>query len=178
MFDRVREHIGEVIDIANKCPDKYQEKCFEVLLSALVQGESLPVGTTVAPREKPAQTVPTANFFEQNGISSEEYSRVFEYDGSSCSIIVANLKDTAKSNKQAKLALLLGVKGLLETGDAHLSRDSLVELCEEHDAYDKTNFSKHMKGSRKQWLLQRGDGWNLTVPGKKEAAQVIKQLAE
>ena len=181
MFDRVREHIGEVIDIADKCPDKYQEKCFEVLLSALVQGETLAVGTAVgmavAPPGAPVQAAPEVAFFQQNDISPQEWSQVFDYDGSSYSIIVVDLKEKPMSKKQIRLALLLGIKGLLETGEPYLSKDSLIELCREHDAFDATNFSKHMKRN-KRWLVPKGEGWNLTVPGKKQAATVIKQLAE
>jgi len=35
MFENVKVSLNEVIEIANKCPERYQVKCFEILLDAL-----------------------------------------------------------------------------------------------------------------------------------------------
>lgn len=179
MFNRVKEYLNEIIDIADKCPEKYQVKCFEVLLSALVKPETLPVGATAGAPQASVTTglMPRADFFTENDISQEERSRVFYFDGSSWSIIVKNLKVKEKSKKQVSLALLLGIKGLLETNEALLSKNALIDVCRQYVAYDSTNFAKHMKRA-KHLLMPKGEGWVLTIPGKEKAAEVIKELAQ
>jgi hypothetical protein len=87
------------------------------------------------------------------------------------------LKETAKSKKQVKLALLLGIKGLLENNDPFLSKASLIALCEEHGAYDLPNFSAIMKKAKQLFVSRDSEGWTLTVPGRKKAAELIKELA-
>lgn len=171
MFNKVKECLSEIIAIADKCPEKYQVKCFEVLLNALVRPE-ISTGGTVGEVPVPAKS----NFFSRYNITEEEWSKVFAFDGSSFSIIV-NLKDKAIARKQIKLALLLGVKNLLETGVSAFSRVSLVELCEKYATFDSSNFAKHMN-KKKNLLLSKGDGWVLTRPGENEAAELIKELAQ
>lgn len=179
MFNKVKECLSEIIAIADKCPEKYQVKCFEVLLNALVRPEISPIGgareVPVAEGEAPVPAKP--DFFSRYSIAEEEWTRVFDFDGVSCSIIVKDLKDKPVARKQKKLALLLGVKRLLESGEPAISKDSLVELCREYSAYDSTNFALHMKNAR-NLLFPKGDGWVLTVPGKEAAAEVIRELAE
>lgn len=172
MFEKVKENLNEVISIANRCPEKYQEKCFEILLSSLVRPE-IPSIEGVAGAAIAAKT----DFFSRYNISQEEWTRIFHFDGSSYSVIVKDLKEKTTTKKQVKLALLLGIKGLLETGEALISKDSLVELCKNYAAYDPTNFAKYMK-KNKNLFLAKGDGWVLTMPGQDKAAEVIKELAK
>ena len=74
------------------------------------------------------------------------------------------------------MALLMGVREFLNTGEAFFSRDSLIELCKKYSVYDYSNFAKHMT-KNKDLFLAKGDGWVLTVPGQEKAASVIKELA-
>jgi len=171
MFEKVKEHLNEVINIANKCPEKYQEKCFEILLSSLVRPEAPPIKAGVG-----ASPAAKTDFFSRYGISDEVLAGVLHFDGTSCSIIAKDLKDRGKAPKQVKLALLLGVKGLLETGEAFISRELLIQTCEQYSAYDSHNFKGNMK-SQKNLFLTKGDGWVLPVPGLEKAAEVIRELA-
>ena len=172
MFEKVKECLDEVISIANKCPEKYQVKCFEILLSSLVRPE--------APSAVPipgAPTVSKPDFFSNYGISEKEWQQVFYFDGNSYSLIAKDLKEKGKAGKQVKLALLLSVKELLNTGVATVSRESLTDACEKHAAYDSSNFATNMKRNI-NLLLPKGDGWVLTFPGQEQAAEVIKELAQ
>lgn len=172
MFEEVKDHLNEVISIADKCPEKYQVKCFEILLSSLTRPEMPSIkGVAGAP------AVAKIDFFSNYQIPQKEWQRVFHFDGSSYQVIVKDLKGRGKAPKQVKLALLIGVKELLETGEATISRELLIEACEKYAAYDASNFAANMK-VRKNLLLPKGDGWVLTVPGQEQAAEVIKELAQ
>jgi len=177
MLEKIKEKLNDVIAIANECPEKYQVKCFEILLNALVTAEGLvPVSPgAMAPGRVTENLYP--QFFSRHSIGEEEWQRVFHFDGEAYSIIVSNLREKSVSKKQAKLALLLGTKALLETDEAIIERAQLVELCKQHAAYDSSNFASHMKKS-KNLFLTKGNNWILTKPGETQAAEVIKELSQ
>jgi len=178
MFDKVKEHLDEIVSIAGKCPEQYQVKCFEILLSALVKIETPPIRVVEGISEIAAgeRVMPKADFFSRHGLTEEEWSRVFDFDGSSWSII-AKLKRKEMSKKQVQLALLLGTKSFLEGGVPIIPRPSLVELCEHYATYDSPNFATHMK-AQQNLFLPKGNDWILTRPGQEKAAEVIKELAQ
>ena len=174
MFEKVKEHLNEIIGIADKCPEKYQVKCFEILLGALVKPE-IPSAAGVAE----AAVISEADFFSRHEISPKEWQRVFHFDGKSAySIIVGDLKVKPTVGKQERLALLLGVKNLLETGDAAISKDPLIELCERYSAYDSSKFATYIRQRKNLFLSKGKEGWALTIPGQAKAAEVIKELAQ
>jgi len=171
MFEKVKEYLNEIIEIANTCPEKYQEKCFEILLNSIIKPEIPAIKGEVG-----EAVISKTDFFSDHEISQKEWQRVFNFDGNVYSIIVKDLKNREKSKKQVKLALLIGVKGLLETGEALIPKELLFDSCKKYVAYDSTNFAAHMKKA-KDLFLTKGDDWTLTIPGQDKAAEVIKELA-
>jgi len=115
-------------------------------------------------------------FLDQHQIPSANISRVYHMDGGSYRIIVKDLKERTNSKKQIKLALLLGVGGLLVGGQPLFSKERLIEVCREYGAYDGPNFASHMKKQRDMFIAQ-GNEWSLTVPAQQRAAEAIKELA-
>jgi hypothetical protein len=168
MLEKIKDKLNEVIAIAETCPDKYQVKCFEVLLSSLVRAEAeVPIkGDAITTSQAGDKAAPA--FFARQNITEEEWQKVFHFDGTTYSIIVDDLKETTRSKKQVKLALLDGIKELLTSGIATVIKD---------DAYDSPNFATHMK-RQKSFFLAKGDNWSLTKPGEKRAGEVIKELAQ
>jgi len=178
MFEEVKEHLDEIVDIAGKCPEQYQAKCFEILLSALVRVETSAIrGVEGIPKIGASEReVPKADFFSRHGITEEDWSRVFDFDGSSWSI-TARLKEKQMSKKQVQLALLLGIKSLLEGTEPIILKSSLVELCRHYATYDRRNFAHHMR-LHQILFRSKGKDWTLTRPGQEKAAEVIKELAQ
>lgn len=174
MFEDVKTALDEVIEIANSCPDKYQSLCFEILLKqALKAGEPIEINSLTTPPLPPK----SHDFFAQYSIAAEQHQRVFHSDGNTYTIIVRDLKTKTTSQKQIRLALLLGVVGLLERNEPAISRENLVGACEQYAAYDSANFAVHMRRN-KNLFLPRSEGWILTVPGKDRAAEIVRELAE
>lgn len=172
MFETISNYLNEVIDIADKCPEKYQVKCFEILLDALVKREAI-AGVPTAVAAMPGKG--GFDFFQSHDISSNEWTRVYHFDGSSYTIIVKDLKERAISKRQLKLGLLLGIKNLLETSEALVPKSTLIDICKKYTAYDSPNFSANMK-KNKHFFLSKGNEWILTVPGQENAAEIIKGL--
>lgn len=115
-------------------------------------------------------------FFSQHHISEQEWVQVYHRDGNTYSIAIGDLKTNITSQKQIKLALLVGVKNLLESGDASIPRETLVSLCKNYSAYDSPNFSSHMKKNKSYFLVKGKNDWVLTVPGQQKAGEIIKEL--
>jgi len=46
MFEQIKEKLQEIIEIAENCPEKYQDKCFEILLKALIAQTELQLSPT------------------------------------------------------------------------------------------------------------------------------------
>ena len=116
-----------------------------------------------------------AIFLDQHQLPGASISRVYHLDGNSYRIIVKDLKEKTNSKKQVKLALLLGVGGLLTGGQPVFSKERLIEACREYGAYDAPNFASHMKKQRDMFIAQ-GNEWSLTVPAQQRAAEAIKEL--
>ncbi len=114
-------------------------------------------------------------FMDQHQIPEASISRVYHLDGQSYRIIVKDLKEKTNSKKQVKLALLLGIGGLLSSGQPIFSKERLIEACREYGAYDAPNFASHMKKQRDMFISQ-GNEWSLTVPAQQRAAEAIKEL--
>ena len=197
MFENVAEHLDEAVRLAERCPEKYQIPCFQALIRVLARSDSLPlnsgdghsihgVGDATGfhangpysdgglDRKQPGDRGPI--FLEQHQIPSASISRVYHLDGDSYRIIVKDLKEKTNSKKQVKLALLLGVGGLLAGGQPVFSKERLIEVCREYGAYDAPNFASHMKKQRDMFIA-RGNEWSLTVPAQQRAAEAIKELA-
>ncbi len=195
MFENVAEHLDEAVRLAERCPEKYQIPCFQALIRVLAQSDSLPlnggdgnplngVGDASPSQANGSYTNPDRQqragdrghiFLEQHQIPSASISRVYHLDGDSYRIIVKDLKEKTNSKKQVKLALLLGVGGLLAGGQPVFTKERLIEVCREYGAYDGPNFASHMKRQRDMFIAQ-GNEWSLTVPAQQRAAEAIKEL--
>ena len=200
MFENVAEHLDEAVRLAERCPEKYQIPCFQALIRVLAQSDSpLPQngngharqldmnGETAFAPTNGSHSSPATNgkqlpgergpiFLDQHQIPEPSISRVYHLDGGSYRIIVKDLKEKTNSKKQVKLALLLGVGGLLSSGQPVFSKERLIEVCREYGAYDAPNFASHMKKQRDMFIAQ-GNDWSLTVPAQQRAAEAIKELA-
>ena len=199
VFENVAEHLDEAVRLAERCPEKYQIPCFQALIRVLAQSDSLPAQngngdanhlagngeTPASPSngsysssgptgKQPSERGPI--FLEQHQIPEPSISRVYHLDGDSYRIIVKDLKEKTNSKKQVKLALLLGVGGLLAGGQPMFSKERLIEVCREYGAYDAPNFASHMKKQRDMFIAH-GNYWSLTVPAQQRAADAIKELA-
>ena len=179
MFERFKEHLSEVIAVADGCPERYQGLCFQALANALAQAD-LTASTGLGSRESDHHngvTQTTPSWLERYGVTVDEVSRVLHWDGSSYNIIARDLKAKATAQKQIRLALLLGAQDGMSGSEPLVRKDTLIEACKQYSAYDISNFSSNMK-SRRNFFLARGNDWVLTVPGREQAAILIKELAQ
>lgn len=178
MFDQFKEHLNEIIAIAESCPEIYKVPCFRALAREVVRS-SVPQPAVANQRESGATSGVNGDasiFVRQHDLQDRDIARVYHRDGDAYAIIVRDLKVKPKSHRQLRLALLMGASGLLVGVDGVVERQALMELCRKYAAFDSANFASNMKDHR-DLLLAKGDSWVLTVPGQERAGEVIKELA-
>ena len=195
MFENVAEHLDEAVRLAERCPEKYQIPCFQALIRVLAQSDSAPSVSRPSASLSEASASPSNGSYSQRGpvgqqqsegrglvfldqhqLTDASISRVYHLDSGSYRIIVRDLNEKTNSKKQIKLALLLGVGGMLAGGPPVFSKEKLIEVCREYGAYDGPNFASHMRKQRDMFIAH-GNEWSLTVPAQQRAAEVIKELA-
>jgi hypothetical protein len=179
MFDEVKQKLGEIIEIADSCPEPYRVQCFKILLQhtlARYAPPTVPEGPIeeIAPRKG---TKDFALFCQQHDVTEEQLLKVFHFEEDVCRIIVRDLKEKQKAPQQIRLGLLSGIRNLYLDGTPLVSRQLLRELCRQYGAYDSPNFAANMK-KHKDLFFTKGEDWKLTTPGLAEAAKVIEDLAQ
>jgi len=197
MFEEVEEGIKEIIKIVELCPDKYQEKCFEVLLSAFIKNcsDQDPVkgdseflaevekdgAEDFSGQEEITKTdlhVKAKKLLEQ-GVTLEDINNMFYKEGDELKPLFDDLKSSKMSESQLKLALVEALKNVILTGEYKFNTDEVKRQCEDHKCYDSANYAAIFK-KQKNWFNEdyaRNTFMTLSADGKKELITVIKQLS-
>ena len=170
MFKQIKEQLKEIAEIADGCPERYQERCFSILLEYYLSS------VEETPTKKPSEVSSTADEKLPMGLSQDIAIHTFHIEKGKCEIIVKDLKVKKKADKQVRLALLLGIKHQIEEKMALIPRKELHQLCKDYAALDSSNFSANMKRHKDIFLIEKKD-WKLTKPGENEAISVINELA-
>lgn len=164
--DKLKDEIKKIAELASSIDEKFQEKCFEILLN-----KHLGIATT----EKTKQPPLSNNVISDTNVPN--YENVIAFDGDSISIL-KTISDKRKSKKAVALALkYLFAKSL--KGVEEVPSGEIIEVCKNHNAFDQTNFAQHLVRA-KQYFIVKGKGkskmFKLTVPGKNRAIELIQEL--
>jgi len=129
--------------------------------------------TVSSANQTTSQSSPTGD--NASGLSA--YENIFaEADGKIQ--ILKTLPGGKKANKTVNGALLLAFANTL-IGNSTTPYGDVRDLCSSHACLDSGNFSKTMKGQKELFIIS-GSGSSqtikLTVPGKKRAEELAKQL--
>ncbi|HDG97159.1 MAG TPA: hypothetical protein ENG73_03145 [Desulfobacterales bacterium] len=180
MFEYVREKLQEIIEISESCPERYRDKCFELLLRALIQHVQHP---TQAPLPQPvgekSAEIPSLfdKFLKDYDLLTKDIERLIDLDSGE---ILARALPKQKSEKQRALAALVSIRHAYKNGEFFIPREELIEECKKFGIYDQTNFSKHMKRTKfagSAVFIKEGDDWKVSRPGEGWIAETIKKLS-
>jgi hypothetical protein len=181
MLEQFKKQLHEITKLVELCPDRYKEKCFEILLQHLLLLEEAKLAPVRIP--KPSDTglfeklsPAFTRFIETHGLN-EAISNVFQIDDGRCEIIVRGIETRKKATGQVRLGLLLGIKNLILNGSPNVTYEELRQLCIDHSVYDSANFAAIMKKNRDLFLTE-ANNWKLTKPGENKAAELIKELGQ
>ena len=116
-------------------------------------------------------------WMRQNQVSQTAIDHVFHIDGSSVVLIVTNVKGKSRREKTLNCYLMVGVRNLLANDEARFADKEAIEFCHLTDAYDKNNHTVNRNAIGNLVSGGRSTGFVLTVPGLRDAANLIKATA-
>jgi hypothetical protein len=117
-------------------------------------------------------------WLKHHQISTEELEQVFHMSGADIAIIAADIPGKSVGEKAANAYLLTGLQKLLLSGGADFDDKSARALCETAGCYDSTNHTKYIAKNKDNYLSGNKDkGWELTSPGLKRVANLVREIA-
>jgi hypothetical protein len=198
-YDDLKDEIKSIAEIANGVPEKFRERCFELLIQHLLdssQPKKLGKGSDGSPNkeelEKPddskredGSSIPTPSqvkvFMQKTGVTVEDLRRVVMFeDGEVHFVQEPTTQKIARG--QIEWSLLLALKSGIESNSFSVDAETVRSICQEKGFYDKANFSKHFKAPGNSILFQgtiepQGEAQKLSGDGQKELGKLIKTLA-
>lgn len=188
-YTKLKNEIKEIADIASSVPDPFKEKCFEVLLSKLLETplkkENGKGETPPPPPPPPGGELPISTqlrvLMQRTGISEEEVKAILMYaDGE-----VHFIKEPPSSkiaDGQAAWSLLLALKNCILNNNLSVDPEDVRSICQEKGFYDRANFAAIFKRPKYSKLFKglmepQGEPQALTGDGETELANLIRTLS-
>lgn len=197
IYENLKKEVNEIAEIAGKVPEQFREKCFEILLTHLLNSLPHPAKAAAAhpnnpspgtgtPTQTPQQgnslTLPASlkAFMRRTGITQAEIEAVVMLEDGEFHFI----KEPSHSNVskgQNEWALLLALKNGVLSGNLSVDAEAVRSIVQEKGFYDRANFAANFKSAKyaswfKEALEAQGPSINLSAEGEKVLAALIKAL--
>ena len=188
--EELERKMKEFIEIAEKLPEKYRERCFEALARHFLWGLRM----TEEPRPKPGELEPAIKavappkfivpigvraLLQQFDIPEEMIQKLFVIDGEEIQSKY-QIETTVKSDAQIQLALLTALENALKPGGKfEFSMEAVRQKCIDHRVYDQPNFKTIFRNKTKFFKsLKDEEHVELSVDGKAELAEAISAVGK
>jgi len=187
--EQLESRIKEFVDIAEKFPEPYRQKIFEVLLVDYLRSKapekpsevSEATVPAVAPSPAPKFTIPIGvrAFLQQYNVPEDRIQKLFFIEGEEIHPIY-HLKTTVVADAQIQLALLTALENALKPGGKfEFSVKTVREKCKELKLYDQPNFNAIFKRKDSYFKsLKDEEHVDLSPDGKAELADIITAITE
>jgi hypothetical protein len=183
--------LDEIVKISDSVPEKYQVKCFEILLNSVIK----PLQPTVPGLkadveekdkfekiktpgdEKFLLPIDVKAFLSQYGLNEAILWKFFVAEGEQIRPIYT-LKVTKKATAQIQHALMLCLETAMISGQFEINKEALRERCKDQKSYDGGNFNTNLKVNEKNFKAVEGvDILSLSPDGKSELADLLEELS-
>ncbi len=162
----------------------------KILHAALVFLGSTPVATSKQEKnlpgdEKAGEDEPqtdlsrkrrASQWLKQNDFTLESLEDVFHFSDDEVEVIASDLPGSGAKQKTEQCYLLFGIKSLLQEGEPKIDDKQARSLCRELGCFDSPNHSKSVEAMGNQISGNKANGFVLTAPGLRAAAELVKQL--
>lgn len=186
--EELEAKIKEFVDISEKLPEKYREKCFEILLNNFLKigkiPEKEPEEDKVESTDKTVQKkfiipIDVRAFLQQYNVPETNIQKLFIMEGEETRAIYT-IKTTKKSDAQIQLALLTALETALKPqGKFEFGIEVVRTKCKDHAVYDSVNFKTHFKNNKKLFKdLSDEEHVELSPDGKAELADIILEIIQ
>lgn len=179
--------LKEFVEISEKLPEKYREKCFEVLLNNFLKtgrtsekepetgSDTHPVPTT---QKKFIIPIDVRAFLQQYNIQEDNIQKLFIVEGEEIRPIYT-IKTTVKSDAQIQLAVLTALENALKQGKFEFGIENVRARCKDRAVYDTVNFKTHFRNNKKLFKdLSDDEHVELSPDGKAELADIILEIIQ
>jgi hypothetical protein len=185
MYETLKTELAEIVALVETLPDRYKDRTFEVLLSALL-AEQQPGGGGDGDEggdgkgKTTSLTAKMRAFIKRQSVTEEQLRELaFVEDGEV--VFIHEPEVTQNSKGQIQWALLLALKSGLLGGEMEVDPEDVRSICIEKGFYDKANFAKNFKAPTTAAMFQsalepQGKSVKLAAPGEKKLADLIKTL--
>lgn len=183
----IGKDILKIQEIALKCKEPFQQKCFEILLLNILQGPSSfaepvripsPSGAHVVQNKNPF-SIEYQKFLEHFNLSHEKIANIMDFDTGK---IFTKKFGSSLSSRQRLLASLIAIRHCATEGNLIIPKEELRQKCEEFSSYDSKNFVTNMKNTttnnRTMVFDDKGDSWKVTPLGEEYIKEMINQILE
>lgn len=184
MTKKTTEIVAEMVELLT--PLESVERLRTVQASLMLLGE-----TFSAPANRPGSLSSENEVLEvsplparagiwmrQYGISIEELQQVFQLDGPNVDVIAGDIAGKNKKEMTYNAYVLSGLVSLLSSGNTTFEDKSARALCERFGCYDSANHSSTIKNRGNEFNGTKDSGWNLTAPGLKRGAALVKEMTK
>ena len=207
MYLELKEEIKNIIEVVQQCPEKFQERCFEILLNQYItdyrgekpeikqqqivgESKNIDVGYT----EESIQTdeikqtdfhIKVQKFMSTNGISISDINNLYYKENDKLMPLYETLGSTKMSECQMRIALLTAFENSFSdpNGDMTFNGEVVRQRCQAMKCYDMPNFSTNFKKNSSfidnfNDKYDKNANYSLSIEGKKELAKIISELAK
>lgn len=207
MYLELKEEIKNIIEVVQQCPEKFQERCFEILLNQYItdyrgekpeikqqqiveESKNIDVGYT----EESIQTdeikqtdfhIKVQKFMSTNGISISDINNLYYKENDKLMPLYETLGSTKMSECQMRIALLTAFENSFSdpNGDMTFNGEVVRQRCQAMKCYDMPNFSTNFKKNSSfidnfNDKYDKNANYSLSIEGKKELEKIISELAK
>lgn len=190
-YEKIKQELPQIIEIVSAVPDQFREKCFDILLTTLLEEENqkTPPSNNKGSQDNAQQTPPSGSkvplpaavraFMQRTRVTDDELSAVILHDNGELHFVH---QPTTKivSQGQIEWSLLLALKNAVLSGEFSVDPEDVRSICKAKDVYSQDHFAEYFKkkaGLFKGPMLPQGSPQPLTPDGETELARLIKTLA-
>jgi len=185
---KIKEELKEIVATAESVPEKFKEKCFEILLNGFLAGCSggkqhqIPSSAYDKLKEDSGESIPiTASvrvFMKKTGITEDELKKAILYADDDVHFI-KEPKTTNSALGQVQWALLLALKNAILKNTFSVDAESVRSVCQDKGFYSQAHFARNFKQGKnasffKGDLAPQGEATTLTDEGYAELAKFIR----
>ncbi len=194
-YNKLKQEIKEIAEIASGVPEPFRNKCFETLLQHLLTSEK-PASDKLPERkdEKPAEKDDTGQsnggkiplpaqvrvFMTKSGVTEDDLKSLFLYqDGELHFVREPATKKVAQG--QMEWALLLALKNGILKNSLCADPEDVRSICQDKGFYDQANFAANFKKGTNATLFKKplspqGEAQSLSGDGQVALGKLVKTL--
>jgi hypothetical protein len=171
-FKELKDSVKDIAEVAASVPERFRDKCFELLLSSLMARNGPTEHQEEEKTEKPAKNDGSKNdannqktpsnipmktqlrlLMKKTQVTADELDKVLMYDNEDVHF-VKEPHDVGISTGQMEWALLLALKNAILKDSMTADPEDVRSICQAKGFYDKANFATIFKKAKNAKLFK------------------------